>query len=202
MSSLATDRDIADIRDFYRTSLVFPATLPRTRYFVASVGLVGSGKTTVMKPLAERLSLVRVSNDEVRKLLKERGFSYERLIDVVHSLMMELAHEGYNLAFDADCANPKTKEEIENAAREVDAKIFWLHIAPPEDFILHKLRTYTHTWLFADGEEAVANYFRQKEKRAKGNVQFDFLATIDTSRPNLSAQIDRVANLIPNNVSS
>ncbi|MDE1944098.1 MAG: hypothetical protein KGH97_01205 [Patescibacteria group bacterium] len=49
--------------------------LPR-QVFLAPVGRVGAGKTTVVKPLAERLGLVRISSDEIRKLLKERGLGY------------------------------------------------------------------------------------------------------------------------------
>jgi len=61
---------------------------------------------------------------------------------------------------------------------------------------LHKLRTYNHTWLFKNEEEAVENYFQQKKKRREENTHFDFLATIDTSRTDLAIQIEQTANLI------
>ncbi len=80
--------------------------------------------------------------------------------------------------------------------------MFWLHINPPEDFILHKLRTYKHTWLFKDGDEAVENYLRQKERRAKEDTQFNFFASIDTSASDLSEQIERVAKRISEDISA
>lgn len=193
-----TDADVVAVRESYRGGLNVRSQ-PKSgalQIFVGTVGLVGAGKTTVIKPLAEKLSLVRISSDEVRKIMKERGFGYERLMDIVAPLAEELAAEGHSLAFDADCGSPKTKELILKIAAQVGAKIFWIRINPPEDFILNKLRSHEHTWLFKDGDEAVDNYLRQKERRAQENTPFDFLATVDTSKPDLAAQIDRIFGLI------
>ena len=81
-------------------------------------------------------------------------------------------------------------------AEKVKAKVFWLHINPPEDFILNKLRTYNHTWLFKNEKEAVENYYRQKQKRMEEKTHFDFLTSIDTSRSDLADQIKHTTSLI------
>ena len=189
---------IVSIREKYKSTLKLPHQNKDAshQFFLCSVGLVGAGKSTVIKPLSEKLSLVRISSDEVRQILKERNVGYEQLMEIVKPLAEELAVQGYNLSFDADCGNPKTKEVIMELAEKVGAKVFWIQIDPPEDFILNKLRNYKHTWLFKDGEEAVENYFQQKERRQKENTHFDFLATVDTSKLDLSAQIEHVFELI------
>ena len=40
------------------------------------VGLVGAGKTTVLKPISKILNLVRVSSDEIRGILKQEGYNF------------------------------------------------------------------------------------------------------------------------------
>jgi len=142
------------------------------------------------------LSLVRVSSDEIRKILKEWRADYEQLMEIVQPLAEELALQGFSIAFDADCGNPKTKEMILELAEKVKAKVFWIHINPLEDFILNKLRTYNHTWLFKNGEEALENYYRQKNKRLEEETKFDFLTSIDTSKSDLANQIKNTASLI------
>ena len=186
------------IRKKYQKQLMLPPIdkVPVKQFFLCPVGLVGAGKSTVMKPLSEMLSLVRVSSDDIRELLKERGAGYEQLMEIVQPLAEELALQGFSIAFDADCGNPKTKEMILKLSEKVGEKVFWLHINPPEDFILNKLRTYHHTWLFKNVEQAVDNYYLQKQKRLEENARFDFLTTIDTSRPDLVDQIRNAASLI------
>ena len=58
-----------EVRAEYEASLKIPRNKPKKQFFVLPVGLVGAGKTTVMKPLAEKLSLLRISGDEIRKIL-------------------------------------------------------------------------------------------------------------------------------------
>ena len=186
------------IRKKYQKQLMLPPIdkVPVKQFFLCPVGLVGSGKSTVMKPLSEMLSLVRVSSDEIRKILKEWRADYEQLMEIVQPLAEELALQGFSIAFDADCGNPKTKEMILELAEKVKAKVFWIHINPLEDFILNKLRTYNHTWLFKNGEEALENYYRQKNKRLEEETKFDFLTSIDTSKSDLANQIKNTASLI------
>ena len=195
-----TLEEVVSIRERYKAALKLPLRRKGASHqiFLCSVGLVGAGKSTVKKPLSEKLSLVRISSDEVRHILKECGRDYNQLMEIVKPLSEELATQGHSLAFDADCGNPKTKDMIVALAEKVGAKVFWIHINPPESFILNKLRNYKHTWLFRDGEEAVENYFRQKERRGAENTDFDFLATVDTSKADLSLQIEKVFELIKN----
>lgn len=195
MNSLE-ETQVSQIRDCYRAQLEVPNELPGRQLFVGMVCLVGAGKTTVITPLARQLGLVRLSSDEVRKLLKEAGLDYQLRTDILEPLAHELALKGYSLAFDTDCANPRLKRMIEDLAAEVGATVLWIHVQPPEDFILQKLRSFKHDWLFTDADTAIANYFSQKEKRAAENTPFDFFETIDTSLPSLQSRINTLAKRI------
>lgn len=190
--------DLLRVRQEYQKRLVLPPNdkVPAKQFFFCPVGLVGAGKTTVVKPLSEILSLVRISSDEIRKILKEREVGYGQLMEIVQPLAEELVLRGFSIAFDADCGNPKTKDMILKLAEKMGAKVFWIHINPPEDFILNKLRMHNHSLLFKNGEEAVENYYLQKQKRMEENTRFNFLTSIDTSKPDLADQIKHVASLI------
>lgn len=190
--------DLLLVRQEYQKRLVLPPVdrIPKKQFFVCPVGLVGAGKSTVMRPLSAILSLVRISSDEIREILKERDVGYEQLMEIERPLAEEVAMQGFSIAFDADCGNPKTKEMVLKLAEKVTAKVLWIHINPPEDFILNKLRTYSHTWLFKNDGEAVENYYRQKQKRLEEKTRFNFLTSIDASRSDLADQITHAASLI------
>ncbi len=129
----------------YEESLIIPAQPHRKLFILCPVGIIGAGKTTVLKPLAQKLSLVRISGDEIRKRLKESGLGYEAIIRIGYELPRKYFACGYNGALDSDAASPRSKSVIENVEREFGAIPIWIHINPPEEFILNKLRTHKHT---------------------------------------------------------
>ncbi len=174
-----------------------PVRLNRKQFILCPVGIVGAGKTTVMKPLSERLSLVRISGDEIRKILKEHGLEYDAVVPIGAALSKKYLSQGYSLALDSDAASPRSKAVIDNAEQEFGAIPVWIHINPPEEFILNKLRTYKHTWLFKDADEAVANYKRRKNLH-EDLEGIPFIYTFDTSQNNLESQIAEAAGLIKN----
>jgi predicted kinase len=179
----------------YEKTLILPEQPRRKHFILCPAGLVGAGKTTVTKPLAEKLSLVRISGDEIRKTLKEHGLSYDGLIRIGAELMKKYLAKGYSTALDSDAMSPRSKEVIDNAEQEFGAMPVWIHVNPPEEFILNKLRTYNHTWLFKDGDEAVANYMRRKNLHENLD-SIPFVYTFDTSRDDLGNQIDEATELI------
>lgn len=180
----------------YEQSLVIPAKKQACQFFLCPIGLIGAGKTTVIKPLAKKLSLLRVSTDEIRELIQKRGYNYERAREIAFELIEKYARKGYSIAIDADCVRPSKRKKLEKLAKEIKAKIIWIHINPPERFILNKLHTlkYKRIGVFKDADEAVQNYFARKPLHKKLN--FPFLHTFDTSRKDFKSQINSAVALI------
>jgi predicted kinase len=179
----------------YESELELPAQ-KGLRIFLCPIGLVGAGKTTVVKPLAERLGLVRISSDEIRKIMREQGTVGLKAFDLATVLIRKYAEAGYGVAIDSDCSNVEKIERVEEAADRLDYKVIWIHINPPEEFILNKLRNFKHTWLFKNADEAIANYYRRKPLHE--NLSQDFTYTFDTSREDLPMQIDEAEKIIRN----
>lgn len=151
------------------------------------MGKIGAGKTTVVKPLAEALHLVRLSNDDARKLFWERGYDYSRIYDVIPVIAEEFMRKGYSIAIDADCSSDRAQKLIQTAVEKFHVRTVWININPPEEFILNKLRTFSHTWLFKDGEDAVKNYYDALAQRKPLSVEYAY--EFDTSRNDLDRQI-------------
>lgn len=187
------DADLQSILQEVDATLAIPQNKPAPQLLLCPVGLVGAGKSTVVKPLSDRLDLVRISTDEIRKRLKERGYNYLRTKEIAKILIEKYLDLRYSVAIDADCAG-STKEVISQLTENSSVKAIWIHINPPESFILHKLRTYKHTWLFKNADEAIDNYFRRKPLHEQLNLPF--LYTFDPSKANLHRQVDEAIHLI------
>ncbi|MFA5987328.1 MAG: AAA family ATPase [Candidatus Paceibacterota bacterium] len=179
-----------EIKNDFRASIEIPKNTPKKQFFFCPVGLVGAGKTTVTRPISKRLGLVRLSSDELRKILKENSYDYGSVKDIGFEMAQDFAKEGYSIAFDMDCGSPKAKESIEKLADETGAKIIWAHLNTPEEYILEKFKKHEPSWLADNPQVMIDNYFVQKERREKENTQFSYDFTFDTSRPDLDKQID------------
>ena len=187
-----TDYQIINIAALYERQLAIPKDKPKHPFILCLVGLVGSGKTTVVKPLSEKLSLVRISGDEIRKLLKDHGHGYELTQDISTIVVRKYLGQGYSICSDSDCVTEKTQKILNVLKEEFSLKLVWIHISPPEEFILNKLSTYQGGWF---GNDALIKNYHERKPLHK-NLNFPFVYTFDTSKENLSIQIEEAGEII------
>jgi len=72
--------------------------------------------------------------------------------------------------------------------------LVFIHVNPPEEFIINKLKhvvRYEPSGLIEDADHALADYYRRKPLHEKYLSEITFDETFDTSRPDLSEQIDK-----------
>jgi len=195
-------RDFENIKSIFVAQLFIPQIKPSKQFLLCPVGLVGAGKSTVIVPLAEKLNLIRISHDEIRKILKENGFNYNRSKEMASEVIIDFLKKGYSVAIDANCGSIETFERIKKIESEYALKIVWIHINPPEEFIINKLRNFKHSWLFDSGEEAVSGYHEYKNKYGDGtNLKINFVYTFDTSKSDIQQQIKEAKEIILKKIS-
>lgn len=184
----------------YEETLEIPPRKLKRQIIVCPIGTVGSGKTSVIKPLSKKLSLLRISNDDIRKLLKENGCGYDSVRKLAYRLALKYIAKGFSIAIDGDCNSREAQRHMQELRRKYGIKVFWLHINPPEAFIIHKLKNYKHTWLFKDADEAIRNYYSSKATHE--NLNFPFVYVFDPSRDDLNKQIEEAATVIKKGIHS
>ncbi|MFZ2167950.1 MAG: AAA family ATPase [Minisyncoccia bacterium] len=181
----------------YEQILVIPDHIQSPQWMLMPVGMIGAGKTTVVKPLAEHFGLIRISTDEIRERLKLRGYGYEGAREISNALAQKYLSRGYSLAIDANTGSQfGIEHNKKNREMFPHVRYVFIHINPPEEYIINKLKNYTHTWLFADGEHAVENFRTHKEKYVLPDVPFAY--TFDPSRDDLPEQLKEGIRAIEN----
>lgn len=194
----------AALLERYLHELQFPSKNPAAQILVCPVGLIGAGKTTVMKPLSEKLSLVRISTDRVRILLREASLDEALVEKEGFILLKNLLKDGYSVGIDADCSAHKM--QLEKVAKEMNVAIIWIHINPPRGFILEKLSnlealSHDHPKVFANSTDAVEAFHNHIPVREQNfaTTHFPFVYEFDTSKKEeLPRQIEEAATIIQN----
>lgn len=187
------DSEIGAIVDEYEQTIESVATVYPKPWMICVVGLVGAGKTTVLKPLSETLGLARISNDEIRNILRKHGYNFLRTKNIASILGKNAIERNHSLAIDADSLAPENRAYLQSLVDQHGLIPVWVHVNPPEAFILNKLKhtvRYESTGLFKNAQEGVANYLRRKplHETYLSEMSFDF--TFDTSRSDLSEQME------------
>ncbi len=187
------DAAIAEVFDAYERVIPLPKAPGVKPWILCVVGLVGAGKTTVVKPVSERLGLARVSSDELRVLLRDRGYNFLRTRELAKMLIEKYLRQGFGVSIDADNVDPEHQAILQKAADAAQIPIIRIHINPPEAFILDKLQNriqYVPSGILENADAAIANYFRRKPLHEKYLSLITFDWVFDTSKDNLARQID------------
>ena len=181
-----SDVDLRLVADECFAKLVFPANKPVVQFLLCPIGLVGSGKTSVLHALQQHLDFVRVSTDDIRAILKRDGFNFQRTAELAMQIVVRCIEGGFSVALDADCARAGISSFMEKFVADHNVKLAWIHIKTPESVILERLaggvsdRTYV-------GPQAISDYHRRKPLHDEFQVSFVYVFNETTLE--LSAQI-------------
>ena len=88
---------------------------------------------------------------------------------------------------------------MNSLVQEYGLKLVWIHINPPEKFIVEKLSNLKPNWL-GTAEEMLQNYYQRKPLHE--HLDLPFVYTFDTSRADLPQQLDEAAKIIRHFLSS
>ncbi len=191
-----SDKEMEKVSSIYEESLLIPEKKIEKPIMICIIGLIGSGKTTVVNLLVKKLPLLAISANEIRKILKEKGFDYNRAAEISFKLSEKYIKKGYSIAVDKDCNSDESKSYIDSLNKKYDIEIIWIHINPPEEFIINKFKEYRPSWLFKSTEQAIGNYKARKPLHVHENLDFNFLYVFDPSRDDLEKQINEAVDLI------
>ena len=159
------------LASFAKKVLVFPDG-PSVLCILAPVGLIGSGKSTVMQALAERFSLVVIRTDAIRAHLNRFGYNNRRTPELAGRLVVSCVERGYGVAVDADVVVEEKRSALQRIARELEVPLVSVHINTPEEVILDRLRPDNPDREFK-GPEAVERYFIRKTLHENLDIPFE-----------------------------
>lgn len=112
--------------------------------FVVISGLPGTGKSFFSRKLAERMPVLVVESDEIRKaLFPNHDYSEvesSRLFRALHSLLEKPLKEGISVILDATNLVEFYRERLYHISDKTDVKLILTQITAPEEVVYERLK--------------------------------------------------------------
>jgi len=112
--------------------------------FIAVSGLPGTGKSYFCNRLAERLSIVILESDALRKtLFSSPNYSLQEsshLFRAVHLLIEKLLKKGVSLILDATNLSERYREYLYSIADRLDVKLILVRVEAPPQVVHERLK--------------------------------------------------------------
>ena len=113
--------------------------------FIAVSGLPGTGKSYFCSKLAEKLPLVTLESDTLRKaLFPSPGYSQQessRLFRACHLLIERLLRKGVSLILDATNLSERYREHLYSIADRLNVKLILVRVEAPPEVVRERLKS-------------------------------------------------------------
>ena len=162
--------------------------------FVVVSGLPGTGKSYFCRRLAERIPVIILESDVMRKtLFPSPTYSMTesaRLFQAIHHLIEHLLKKGIPLVLDATNLSERNRERLYHIAYQLDARLVMVRVEAPFEVVQERLRNRADgTGSEEDQSEADWAVF-QKMKTSVQQIRRHHFA-VDTSR-DIAPVLDKV----------
>jgi len=150
-----TSDDVNVLREYVQTLEIFRRTTARP-VCIATVGPVGSGKTSVCRAVCDQLPATLVSCDSIKLLIGQtRGmFRKDSHRDIALHALSHIINCGGNAALDNDNVEPEKRRQISNIMKMLHGVPIFVHITTNLDTIIGRIidEKYTGGSIFGNTE--------------------------------------------------
>jgi predicted kinase len=186
-------RLLSDVRRLTESLGELPEAVARPA-FIAVSGLPGTGKSYFCQRLAERLPLVILESDALRKVLfPQLGYSPEesaRLFRALHLLIERLLKRGISLVLDATNLSERFRERLYNIADRLGVRLILVRVEAPPDVVYERLKVRQQAASPENSSDADWAVY-QKMKQSVEAMHHNHYA-VDTSR-DITPVVEKVA---------
>ena len=136
------DQSVSDVRLMIESLGEMPEPVVKPAFIVVS-GLPGTGKSYFCNKLAERLPLMILESDVLRKVLfSPPSYSLaesSRLFRALHRLIEKLLDRGIPLILDATNLSERYRERLYSIADRLDARLILVRVEAPPEIVQKRL---------------------------------------------------------------
>lgn len=133
--------------DSFMATLKVAQCKTKNPIIVALIGIVGSGKSSVARELAQHIGATVIEGDAIRVALRKQNERYEKSRAIAEDIALSIVEQGGNAILDSDFIDPKKRASIREKARKAGVRLEFLCVYADLDVMLGRALTadYRHS---------------------------------------------------------
>ena len=131
---------------------------------VAFIGLIGSGKSSVARELANQIGATVIEGDDIRIELRKQKERYERARAIAEDVALEVIKKGGNIILDSDFVDEKKRASLREKARKAGVRIVFIRTHCDLDVVVGRV-------LSAPYSDTVDDFFGGASSKWEGSAQ-------------------------------
>jgi predicted kinase len=187
---------ISDVQRLAESLEQFPEPVVKPAFIVVS-GLPGTGKSYFCSQLAQRLPLLILESDTLRKaLFPSPSYSSpesSRLFLAIHLLIERLLKRGISLILDATNLSQRYREHLYRIADHLEVKLILVRVEAPPEVVRERLKVRQEGVNPLDKSDADWAVY-QKMKSSAQKIRRNHFA-VDTSR-DITPVLDKIVRAV------
>ena len=196
MAMMKATRLTDDVSVLKQSLLKLPEPVASPALIVVS-GLPGTGKSHFCRKVAERIDLVILESDSLRKLLfPTPAYSKEesmQLFRACHGLVEELLRKGISVALDATNLEEHNREQLYHIADQSGARLIIVRMEAPPEVVQQRLERRSRGEDQLDHSEADWNVYSKMRPTVEKIGRNHF--AVDSSK-DIAPIIDKIVRLV------
>jgi len=197
-----TPQEESEILKIYLNSLKLPNKKPDKKIIIAPIGLIGSGKTTILSKLSKHLPVVVMSGDVIRKTLGEQGFDFDSVYTIAERAAIKLLGEGFSVATDSDCINEEIIKKAKERAIYHDATLVWIHINTSEKQCITNIKERGTTIFGVEPGSMIKSYHKRKKELHSKEYPMQFTCMFsgkhDKTEEEVESCVSKIQKIVKN----
>lgn len=130
---------------------------------IALIGLIGSGKSSVARELAEQIGATIIENDAIRLELRKQGASYDRAWAIAENVAVEVVKRGGSVILDSDFAEAKKRASVREKAKKAGVRFLFIRTFCEFDVVSERIRNSEPKEFFANAKSSSASSDKGKD---------------------------------------
>lgn len=108
---------------------------------VAIIGLVGAGKSSVARELAEHIGATIINGDDIRIELRRQGERFEKARAIAENVAINIAKRGGNVILDSDFVDNNKRASIREKTRQAGIRLVFIRVYCDFDVAIGRILT-------------------------------------------------------------
>ena len=136
---MAKQKIIKQVADNFIARLKIAKRETKKPVVVATVGLIGSGRSSIANQLAKLTKATVIDGDAIRVALRKKNQDYGQVRSITQRAAIHVLKKGSNVVLDGDYVDSQKRKILEEKVKKLQGRVLYIRTIADRDVMIERL---------------------------------------------------------------